>query len=459
MTSHTRLIFWTILLLALPWAGPAGAQTEGITTTRLTDGLYLFSTDQGAYTTNSLALVGKDGLLLVDTQARGRDAMAMKEAVDALGYGAPKYIILTHRHVEHIGGNELYGADPVVIAHALLPEKLISGGFLFDEWGPETMPDITVADSLTLFFNGEEIRIVAMGVSHDDNEIAVHFKKNKVVHLSSVVNGFNFPSVDGDGDPLGFPDAVGQAMKLFPREVTVVSGHNPPGEWSQFPAYQAMHIQAQEAVREALEDGKSLTQMQEENLLAPWEQYAGSYVSANEWIEELVTAMTEEPDPRPTVHARLFEVWKAEGAEAAVKEYFRLFEEDPEQYTTDALTLLEIGYHLSSRKLYGDASAFYRGSLEAYPDAPLAYYAHYLLAQALHEVGEDEEALEHCDRALELQPGFGAASELSDTIRGHASRVAYGYSDRDSFPDGIGYDQSIGDVLLGSLWKRKIVRL
>lgn len=407
-----------ILAFVLCSAAPLGAQTEGITTTRLTDNLYLFSTDQGNYTTNSLALVGEDGLLLVDTQARGRDARALKAAVDALGYGLPKYIILTHRHVEHIGGNELYGTDPVVIAHALVPEKLKSEGFLFDEWGPETMPDITVADSLTLFFDGEEIRIVAMGVSHDDNEIAVHFRKNKVVHLSSVVNGFNFPSVDSDGDALGFPDAVGRAMKLFPKDVTVVSGHNPPGVWAQLPDYQAMLIETQERVREALEEEKSMAQMQEEDLLAEWDHYAGSYVSTDRWIQYLVEAMTEEPDTRPTVYQDLYEVWKSQGADAAVEEYFRLMRDHPGEYQTDEVTLLSIAAHLTARELYADAAPFLRGSLREYPEGGLAYYAHYLLADSLHELGQDREALEHCDRALELQPGFADAEALKAAIRG-----------------------------------------
>ncbi len=416
---RTRLFhLWRVLLLALFVTTPARGQTGSIATTRLTDQLYMFSTDQGNYTTNSLALVGEDGLLLVDTQARGEDAEALKAAADALGYGPPRYIILTHRHVEHIGGNELYGTDPVVIAHALLPQKLRSGIFLFDEWGPETMPDITVADSLTLFFDGEEIRIVAMGVSHDDNEIAVHFKKNKVVHLSSVVNGFNFPSVDRDGDALGFPDAVARAMKLFPKDVTVVSGHNPAGKWEQLPDYLAMHIQTQERVRKALEEGETLAQMQQENLLAEWDGYAGSYVSANRWVQYLVDAMTEKPDARPTVYEDLFRVWKSRGAEAAVERYFGLMKDRPGDYQADEITLLGIGSRLVSRELYGDASPFLRGSLREYPEARLAYYAHYLLAESLHELGKDEEALEHCNRALALQPDFAEAQTLKDEIQG-----------------------------------------
>ena len=90
MKPNLRLLFAAVFACLLGGGSPARAQVEGIETTKLRENLYLFTTDQGAYTTNSLAFVGKEGLLLVDTQARGADAPAMKEAVDALGFGDPK---------------------------------------------------------------------------------------------------------------------------------------------------------------------------------------------------------------------------------------------------------------------------------------------------------------------------------------------------------------------------------
>jgi len=90
-------------------AGWATDQKEPeITVTKLTDTLYQLSTDQGSYTTNSLASVGPDGVLLVDTQSE-EYAPELKAVVDGFGKGAPKFIINTHRHVEHVGGNAVFG--------------------------------------------------------------------------------------------------------------------------------------------------------------------------------------------------------------------------------------------------------------------------------------------------------------------------------------------------------------
>jgi glyoxylase-like metal-dependent hydrolase (beta-lactamase superfamily II) len=175
--------------------------------TKLAPDLLMISTDQGTYSNNSLIFTGPDGLLLVDTHHRD-DAAAFKQFVERLGKGAPKYIINTHRHVEHIGGNHLFGDAPVVITHHLFPEKLRSGTFLFSEYPAEVFPDLTVSDTLVIEFNGERIEITNIGGSHDDNEIMVHFTRHKIAHISSVVNGFNFPSVDGDGDVLKFESMI-----------------------------------------------------------------------------------------------------------------------------------------------------------------------------------------------------------------------------------------------------------
>jgi glyoxylase-like metal-dependent hydrolase (beta-lactamase superfamily II) len=215
----------TVIAVVVLLGGVGAAAQEGsITSTRLTEQLHLLSTDQGSYTTNTIAFVGSDGVLLVDTQSAD-DAAELKKAADAFGKGAPKYIINTHRHVEHVGGNAIFGDGPVVIAHDLVPRKLKSGSYIFDEFTEATFPDITFSDSLTLYFNGERIEMHAFPGSHDDNEIIVHFTESKVVHLSSLVNGFNFPSVDSDGDALKFAELVARAIELLPEDVVIVSGH------------------------------------------------------------------------------------------------------------------------------------------------------------------------------------------------------------------------------------------
>jgi cyclase len=172
MLALFRAVASSLLVLVLLPALVA-AEDHFIVTTLAPD-LLMLSTDQGSYSNNSLVFTGEEGVLLVDTH-HDSDAEALRDFVENLGLGVPKYIVNTHRHLEHIGGNAVFGPDPIIVAHRLLPEKLLSGAFLFSEYPRESFPDITFEDSVDIRFNGEIIRLTHIGGSHDDNEIMVHF--------------------------------------------------------------------------------------------------------------------------------------------------------------------------------------------------------------------------------------------------------------------------------------------
>jgi cyclase len=407
------------LLLTMLLSGTMKAQdTPKITVTKLTDHIYRLSTQQSNYTTNTLAFVGDDGVLLVDTQSE-EDAEALKEVVDSFGKGAPKYIINTHRHVEHIGGNAIFGDTPVIIAHELLPTKLRSGSFLFSEYPPATFPDITVSDSISLYFNGERIRIIAIPGSHDDNEIIVHFTGSKVVHLSSLVNGFNFPSVDHDGVVLKFPDCVARAMSLLPHDVIIVSGHNDNGTWDDLGTYHDMLIKTMAIVKNGLDAGKDVATLQREKVLDEWKAYAGSYVSVDDWIEELAKGFENQSskDNRPTIYEPLYYAWKEKGAPAAVALYRQLKRDKGDQYAFGDGNLLVIGDKLLTKTKYQDAAEFLRLSLEEYPESSYGYYTTYDLAVCYKELGDKEQAIRYCEKSLELKPDFTAASTLLEELK------------------------------------------
>jgi len=405
------------LILALSFLVPVSAAADSLfKVTKLTDNLHMLSTDQGEYTTNTLVFFGDDGLLLVDTQTE-TEAEELKKLVDSYGKGTPKYIINTHRHVEHIGGNAIFGVEPIVIAHELLPSKLKNGSYIFNEYPPATYPDITISDKYTLEFNGETIEIIPMCGSHDDNEIIVHFTKSKVVHLSSLVNGFNFPSVDSDGDALMFAPLVAKAIEMLPKDVVIVSGHNDTGTWDDLRAYHDMLVQTVEVVRRGLAEGKDLATLQEEKVLAQWESYAGSYVSADEWMEYLVKRIRDGRDNRPTPHVPIYHAWKKQGAVAALALFRELKRDHADEYMFREFILLGIGDRLYQKNYLQDAVIFLEASLEEYPEGKYDYYIHYELADANKQLGNKKLAMQHCEKSLELKPDFAAAKALLEELK------------------------------------------
>jgi glyoxylase-like metal-dependent hydrolase (beta-lactamase superfamily II) len=347
--------------------------------------------------------VGEDGVLLVDTQSEG-DAPELKKIVEAFGKGSPRIIINTHRHVEHVGGNALLGEAAIVIAHDLVRSKLRSGSYLFNEFPETTLPDVTLTDSLSVYFNGEKIELLAFPGSHDDNEVIVHFTGSKVVHLSSVVNGFNFPSIDSDGDALMFEKIVAKAIELLPEDVVIVSGHNSPGSWADLHAYRDMLVKTTEVVRAGLAAGKDAEGLKAEHALDEWKAYAGSYVSVDEWIDYLVTALEGKPEGKKTVHEPLYNALKGGDTEAAIALYRALKRDHADEYSFDAVHLVVIGDKLLAKERTQPAIGILELCLEEDPEGTYAYYAHYDLARAHQKLGDTPAAIRHCERALELSP-------------------------------------------------------
>jgi len=401
------------MVLIVLWSAAAVVAQENspIKIVQLTDQIYQLTTDQGSYTTNMLACVGEDGVLLVDTGDE-ETAEELQKVVQSFGKGIPRYIINTHRHVEHIGGNAIFGGEPIIIAHDLVPAKLRLGGYLFDEFPKATFPDITISDSLCLYFNGDKIRIIAIPGSHDDNELLVHFTNNKVAHISSLVNGLNFPSVDSDGDVLKFPELVARAITLLPEDVIIVSGHNRNCTWQDLHTYLDMLKQTTEIVRAGLAEGKTVAMLQEQKVLERYAAYAGSYVSPEKWIEYLAKGIAAKGPKKKKIYEPLYYALKEGGGDLAVARYSELKEKHADEYEFNGVTLVVIGEKLLAKEKIPEAIKILALGLQEYPKDEYAYYANYLLSSAYQKQENKEQAIFYCKKALELKPDFQAATKL-----------------------------------------------
>ena len=382
--------------------------------TQLTEKIYQLSTDQGNYTTNTLVFVGDDGILLVDTDSE-ENAGELKKIIDSFDKGLPRYIINTHRHVEHIGGNAIFGDSPVKIAHYLLPEKLKQGSYIFDEFPKATYPDITVTDSINLFFNGEKIRIVNMGGSHDDNEIMVHFTESKVVHMSSLINGKNFPSIDDDGDLFMFPELISKAQKLLPKDVIIVSGHNNNCKWSDLQDCYDMHIKTVEIVKNGIESGKDAEILKKENVLSQWEEFNKSYVSPDGWIDYIVSALEVKTKEKKKIFEPLYYALKDGGIDSMLQSYQSLKKTD--EYEIEGVQLLVIGNKLQKKGKTDKAIRVLELTLDEFPDDQYGYYTNYLLAKMYRDKSDKKLAIKYCKKSIKLNPDFQGATDLLEELK------------------------------------------
>jgi tetratricopeptide (TPR) repeat protein len=278
------------------------------------------------------------------------------------------------------------------------------------------MPDIGITDSVHLYFNGEMIRIIPLGGSHDDNEVIIHFTGSKVVHLSSLVNGMNFPSVDADGDVLRFEEIVSKAIELLPDDVTIVSGHNNNCTRADLYDYVDMIHKTTAIVREGLEAGKTVEQMQEEKVFSGFERFSQSYVSQEDWIGYLAGGINKEKKKK-TIYEPLYYAYKESGIEAAIEKYKELKSNYPDDYRFEDVYLVVIGSKLQAKERYNDSIKILEYCLAENPDGEYVYYTHYLISKSLKETGDIKKAIGHCEKSLEANPEFQGASQLLDELK------------------------------------------
>ena len=155
----------------------------GVAVTKLTDKIYQL-TCFTTFSVNLIASVGEDGILLVDA-GFANTADSLYAAVKELGDGNIKYLINTHVHSDHVGGNDVFADEAVIIAHENTRNRMSGDFYALPGTPPKGIPDSVFTDEMSLQFNGEEIKLKYMPNAHTDGDIIVYFTDSieTLVHL------------------------------------------------------------------------------------------------------------------------------------------------------------------------------------------------------------------------------------------------------------------------------------
>ena len=253
---------------------------------------------------NIAASVGDDGILLVDTEYAplGDKILA---ALDSVAPGKKvRYVINTHYHGDHTSGNVFFGSrGAVIIAQANLRKRLAegsaggTGGTMKMQSPPQpaaALPVITYQNEMSIYFNGEEIRIMHFPSAHTDGDSVVYFTKSNVAHTGDIFVRYGLPFVDvrGGGSIQGMIAACEKMEKTFPPDVKLIPGHGDVATMEDLRAYVKLMNDTTAVVQKAVREHKSLAQMEQEKILAPWDKYAQGFVKPNTYIEEVYYSLT-----------------------------------------------------------------------------------------------------------------------------------------------------------------------
>jgi len=232
---------------------------------------------------NIAVSVGPDGILMVDTQFAPLGRLILAE-LRKICKGEIKYVINTHYHQDHTHGNLFFGKSALIIAQGNASNRLL-------DLPRYAQPTITFNQQLSLYFNGEEVKIIHCPPGHTDNDVVVFFTKSNVVHLGDLWNSGNwsFPTVDleGGGSVLGMLRNVENLIPTIPEGAKIIPGHYELSDLEGLKATRDMLVETIGLVKRKKSAGLSLEQIKKEGLPPKYKAWGRGYTKAETWIENI----------------------------------------------------------------------------------------------------------------------------------------------------------------------------
>ena len=282
------LRYCAFLLLAIVCVG-APAFAQGITTHKVAGNIYMLEGRGG----NIGVSAGEDGVLVIDTQF---DNMAgpIRDAITELGGGDVEFIVNTHFHGDHTGGNKALGQDTPVIAHENARKRLLETGDANDQAFSNSLPWVTFDDDLSLHFNGEEIKIVHFPTGHTDTDCILFFTESNVVHMGDHFFNGRFPFIDlaGGGDVASYMNNVQTVIDQLPADVKIIPGHGALATLDDLKAFKKLIEETVAIVKKGIEAGKDEKQLQEEGLPDKYTEAGTGFINTNRWISIVRESLT-----------------------------------------------------------------------------------------------------------------------------------------------------------------------
>jgi cyclase len=299
VSSYSLLIILGILfaILYLTNLDKIYASHLDINTTKLNDNMYVIHGSGG----NVLLSIGKDGVILVDDQY-APVTKKLKSVIANLTDKPIKFVINTHLHPDHVGGNEKLGeASAIIVSHDNVRKRLSSDQFFefinmtipaLSEIG---LPIITFSQNMTFYQNDDEIKITHLDDGHTDGDSSVYFTKNNVIHVGDDFSDKSYPLMDlsSGGSIYGLISSLKKILSMLNEDTKVVAGHSGISNKTKVKDYLHMLIDVYDKISNMIKEGKSLDEIIKSKPTSKYDTiyYDHSFIKPKDLVTNIYTSI------------------------------------------------------------------------------------------------------------------------------------------------------------------------
>lgn len=291
----TRLAF-VLSLFALPAFAQQDFSKVEIRTEKLSDSVYMLVGAGG----NLGLSVGEDAVFLVDDQFAPLTPK-IEAAIARITPKTVKFVLNTHWHGDHTGGNENLGkAGALIIAHENVRKRMSVENFI-EFLGMKTQPDpraalpvVTFTTDVTFHLNGDEIFAQHAPNAHTDGDAIVHFRKSDVVHMGDIMFNKLYPFIDTStgGTVEGVIAAVERTLQEVGERTRIIPGHGPLANRADLQAYRDMLATISGRIRDQLRAKRTLGEVQASKPTAEFDTAWGKgFLKPDKFVEMLYRNM------------------------------------------------------------------------------------------------------------------------------------------------------------------------
>lgn len=280
------------LVSAALLVAPALAQEDiSFKTTQVADGIFMLEGVGGFVGGNLGVLAGSDGVVLIDDGLEQYSEMLLAAVGEAAG-AKVDFVINTHVHGDHVGGNAaLHAHGARVVAHDNIRARMVA-----EDTASDALPELTFSDQMTFHLNGQQAHLLHVASAHTDGDAVILFPAANVIHTGDAMfNGlFPFIDLDSGGSVSGFIAAQTRLIDLADEETRIIPGHGPLANRADLVRARDMLVDSAARVQALLDKGMSAEEILAANPLALYhDNWNWGFITTERMTQTLVRALSE----------------------------------------------------------------------------------------------------------------------------------------------------------------------